>query len=238
MSSGITKRKYGASRKGIAAARAAAKAVQIFRARNPAIMGSPYSYPFRGGGGGGKELKTIDTAGVNSLVTVGGAVVLLNGVAQGSDYTDRIGRKTCMKSFFFKFDIRLASVSTPTGEMARALIVYDSQANGAAPTVANILSTATALSPMNLNNRDRFKVLKDWLIPLEFSVFTAGALTQGSPMRHIRKTYKKLNLDVIFGGTGATVASIQTGSIYLLTIGTVGSVATFDYDSRIRFVDA
>lgn len=238
MYSGVTKKKFGGTRKGITAARALNKAAAVFRARNTAIMGSPYSYTFRGGGGGGKELKTIDTSGVNSVVTAAGAVVLLNGVAQGSDYTDRIGRKTCMKSMFFKFDCRLASVSTPGGETVRALIVYDSQANGAAPTVAAILATATPLSPMNLNNRDRFKVLKDWIIPLEFSVFTTGALTSGSPTRHIRKTYKKINLDVIFGGTGATIASIQTGSIYLLTIGIVGSVAAFDYDSRVRFVDA
>lgn len=183
------------------------------------------------------ELKKIDVSGQNSLFTAAGTLTLLNGVAVGTDYTDRIGRKIILKSHLFRMNVRLAGLTAGIGEFIRVMLIYDCQTNGAAPVVADILSTSTVISPINLNNRDRFKVLKDWMIGLEAANFAAAVVTAGSPQHHFRQMYKKINMEQIFGGTGATVGSIQTGSIYLLTMGLIGNIAAIDYDSRLRFID-
>lgn len=221
------------------------RASQLVKQARATVINARRFAPARTGGfyglytkRGRTELKTIDQSGQNSTITAAGTVTLLNGIGQGTDYTQRIGRQVLLKAINFKIDIRLAGLTTGAGETVRCLLVYDCQTNAAAPAVTDILNTATPLSPMNLNNRDRFKVLKDWIVPLEVSQYTAGVLNAGSPMRHVKKTYKRISMDMIFGATGSTVGSINTGGIFLLMIGIVGSVAVFDYDSRVRFMDA
>lgn len=188
---------------------------------------------------GRTELKTIDTDTILSDVTSTGGVQLINGIAQGSDFTERIGRKVFLKSLFFRiFVTPSATVNSPTGTTTRLIIVYDCQTNAAAPTVANILQNSAYDSPMNLNNRDRFKVLYDKFVHTSATLYTTGALTAGDPIPRKFEKFKKLNLDVIFGGTGNTVASITTGSIYALLINSINTATQAEGYFRVRFMDA
>lgn len=184
----------------------------------------------------GPELKTIDISSGPSTFATAGAVLLLNGVATGTDYNTRVGRKILMKALNFKLSCYINS-ACPNGDIIRCMIVYDSQANGAAPTVANILQTAAWDSPMNLDNRDRFSVLYDKYRSVPAYNYAAGAITTGDFNSPMFKVYKTLSHDVNFSGTGATVASIATGSVYLLTISFNGSGVGYYVNSRTRFVD-
>jgi len=69
---------------------------------------------------------------------------------------------------------------------------------------------------------------------------TATQSIAGEPTVHKVKIFKKLNMETIFGGTTAAIASIQTGSIWMLCVGSQASTdgSAFDYSTRIRFVDA
>lgn len=232
------------SRKVNASRRVVAKAAQLLRAR---MAGTPRA-PLRSGGfygvytrRGRDELKTIDTASASANLTLTAGLVLLNGVAQGTDYINRIGRRVVMKSLYIRFSlVPNVANSAPVGDFARILLVYDCQSNGAAPLAADILNAAADyLSPLNLNNRDRFKILHDKVIPMNPNVYTAGALTSGDPVNKTWKLFKKMNMDIIFGGTGATVGSIQTGAIYLLYMSAgATSYSTLTYNCRIRFIDS
>ena len=62
---------------------------------------------------------------------------------------------------FIKPEDAVAPGANVVDNMARIMIVYDRQPNGAIATIANILSAATSVSFMNLDNRDRFKVICD-----------------------------------------------------------------------------
>lgn len=186
-----------------------------------------------------EEKKVVDVDPATYVADTTGTVTLLNGTAAGTDFTDRIGRKIVMKSLFIRGLVNPVDAVT-NHTLARMIVVYDMQTNGAAPTVTDVLKSATSVSQLNMNNRDRFRVLLDKQFQIGKIDDTATQAAQGSPTIHQIKKYKRLNLDVLYNGTTAAVASIATGSVYLITIGNqaAGAGGVFTLSSRIRFVDA
>lgn len=203
--------------------------------------------PFRTGGFFGlwngrraTELKTIDnnSAPISSNIPNTGNISLLSGVAAGTDYNQRIGRKIMLKSILLRLNIQpVSTTSQPVGDAVRIIVFYDTQTNGAIPLVADVLQSANYTSPLNLNNRDRFKVIMDKYLGTEAAVYTAGALTSGSPKVRALTKYRKCGLEAIYSGTGATVGSIATGGIFILYISQANNVNNIQIDSRIRFMD-
>ncbi|QDJ95276.1 capsid protein [Capybara virus 35_cap1_1079] len=226
------------------------KAAQLLRKRNGGATGAPlaargfrpFPYGRRYVTTDPPELKYIDVAQQDQAITNTGGVVLLNAVATGTDVTGRVGRKINMKSLKIGVNVfNQANVSSnlSIGVTVKISIVYDSQPNGSGtvPTYTTIYKTAHPYSPLNLDNRDRFKVL--WTKNFVVAAYTTSAsslLATGSPTNTTRVGYKKMNLPVIFGGTGATIGDIQTGALYITAVADVSLGAAFDYNSRIRFI--
>lgn len=187
------------------------------------------------------ELKYVDNAANDQGILAGGSLVLMNGVATGTDVTNRVGRKIMMKNmrvYVNMFNAGGTAQSYPIGVSGKISLVYDSQPNGgAAPTYTTIYKTAHPGSPLNLDNRDRFKVL--WTKNFVITSYTIAAsnLTAGSPTNVTRAGYKKCNLPVIFGGIGNTQGDIQTGAVYLTAVVDANNGAAFDYNVRIRYID-
>lgn len=238
-----SKRKGGYQNKQQAAAAAG-------RAARDTILSSrrSYSSPLQSGGfwgpnnrpgGLAPELKTIDTTGGPTVFTTGGVLTLLNGVTDGVAYNTRVGTKIRMKSLLLRLSTFpvVSGTGDPTTEMVRFMVVYDAQSNAAAPTVANILQTAAWDSPNNLAYRDRFYVLMDKTIDIGANVYAANVLTAGNVKSNHVKCYKKISLETVYNGTGATIASISGGSVYLLAISAFGQDQQYYYNSRIRFID-
>jgi len=203
--------------------------------------------PFRTGGWfgtynrrGRDELKFIDqSADAVPLVSAGG-IILLNGIIQGQDYNNRIGRKIINKSLLIRIHIiPVNTVPSPTGDAARFLIVYDSQTNGVSPSPSDIIDSGNYLRGINLNNRERFRIIKDWIVPLSPNAYSGGVLTGGVPTSRMLKAFKRLNLDTIFNGTGATIGSIATGSLILLYDCPLAAGGyQFNMYSRVRYQDS
>jgi len=181
-----------------------------------------------------------DVTAINSTVI---APILLNSTAAGSDFTDRIGRKIQMKSIQIRINARLdPSDNTDIVHAShfRFIIYHDKQWNGstlAVGNVADLLSRADSgtdreiptLSPINLNNRDRYKIIFDKRCNVDMGKQSC-----------LIKIYKKLNLETIYGGTTAAASSIQTGALLFFYIGTHDAgndAAEFQFYSRVRFVD-
>ena len=127
-----------------------------------------------------------DLAGLNLAITTAGTVTLINGIATGTDINNRVGRKVIMKSLVFNVNnFPVATTANALqGIMLRHMIVYDSQPNsaGTVPAVTDILETATTLSPLNLNNRDRFRVIYDKRSQIgSFFINATPNLVGGSP---------------------------------------------------------
>jgi hypothetical protein len=118
------------------------------------------------------------------------------------------------------------------------MLIYDDQPNGALPAITDILNTADPASQLNLNNRDRFRVLKDKCFAFDPYLQSASASAQIFSVR----IYRKLNIDCTFNGVnGGTIADIQTGALLLAYVGSnaagVSTDANAYLSSRVRFLD-
>lgn len=229
----IGKRPIGTTRRIAAAATASKRARdQILQSRRNLAMSRGLYGGVRSG-----ELKTIDIDPAEYVADTTGTVTLLNGVATGTDFTDRIGRKIMMKSIYiqgFCYPVDTTTADT----LARLIVVYDTQPNGAAPTIANVLKTANSISQTNLDNRDRFRIIYDkrFAIP---TINNTATQTYSYGANKVVKLYRKCNLETQFNNTGATITAITTGSLYMITIGnqTANAGGKFALSTRIRFVD-
>ena len=214
--------------------------------RSNAIMGRRMAAPLRTGGFFGvqyrrsmNEKKTVDTDSVSYNADTTGTSQLLNGVATGTDFTDRIGRKIILKSLQVQGWVQPIDDSTGFA-LCRLLVVYDMQSNGAAPAITDILKSATSEANINLNNRDRFKILFDKRFMIGKVTNTTTQTYAASPTCFKVQLYRKLNLETLYNGTTNAVGSIATGAVYAWVIGNLGANAGgfMTLSTRIRFVDA
>lgn len=185
------------------------------------------------------EKKVIDTAEAAYACNTTGSVTLVNGCAQGTDFTNRVGRKYTNLSV--QMQGKIHPVDTTTGSTkCRVMLVFDTQPNGALPSITDVLTASTSNSFMNLNNRDRFKVLCDHNVVVGAVSDVATQAFAMSPTVHNVSFYKKISLETINDGTSAAIGDIQSGSIFLLTIGDQGAGlgASFVGAIRVRFADA
>lgn len=187
-----------------------------------------------------KEKKFIDVSS-SALLTAAQATGTLSGclsaMAQGTDANNHVGRECTLKSLYWQFACSMAATSAGSSPI-RLVIVYDKEANGAAPTIAtgaasDIFATDAITAPMNLNNRDRFIILVDEIIE---------CLGSAGPQGFYRKGYKKMSLPMIFNSTTTqTVSAIQTGSVYAVVWqngNIITTAPTHNLYTRIRFTDA
>lgn len=181
------------------------------------------------------EKKTIDVDPNTIEITTTPSITLLNGVATGSDFTDRVGRKINLHSWSIRGFLSPTDSLVDTANI-RMMVVLDLQTNGAAPAITDILKSSSPSAQLNLNNRDCFRVLMDKMI-------VSGPLTAafvGTPITTPIKKYRKIRQEMIFTGTLSTVASISSGAIWLVMLGnnSAGAGRNFVWSSRVRFTDS
>lgn len=222
-----------------------AKRMRRFSNSNPG-----YGNFYGGLKAGRPEKKVFDVSPATISVDTTGNFTLLHVPILGSDFNARVGRKTLVKNIQIRGQVQLtpttstAAIAATTPQTARMIVLVDLQPNAAAPALADVL-TGAAFGHLNLDNRDRFKILRDKIFPLGPLLYSNTAtqsyagINQG--MRNF-KFYIPCNQEVIFNGTnGGTIADITSGAIYVLW---VGSVAAGALDSaavittRTRFVDS
>nr|QXP07673.1 MAG: putative capsid protein [Arizlama virus] len=187
------------------------------------------------------EFKSVDVQLSGDCNTTG-SVLLVNGIARGDEIFERTGRQIVMKSVELRWQVA-STTTTGIAQTCRIMLVYDRQANGAAPTILNVIRGAAdgflPHQPRNLENRRRFTILYD----RTFVVGPQGTSTTALGVAPIvaDKFYRKLNHPVEFNsGDAGTIADITTGSLYVLTI---GNVAAGDTDAlmnavcRVRYQD-
>lgn len=181
------------------------------------------------------EAKFIDTSPAPTMTaavsTWVATPILLNGCIQGTESTQRLGRKITMTSLYAKINFTLASTSTGGG-YARVAVVYDKQANAAAPAITDVFLSNLNTSPNNLSNRDRFLKIVDMETPI--------ISTSGDPICSI-ELYRRLNLETCFNtGNAGTVADITSGSLWLFVCNNAGIATTapgFASQFRVKFTD-
>lgn len=194
------------------------------------------------------EIKTVDIPITASNFVTTPTAILLNGVATGTNFVNRIGAKTFMKSIQFKANI-LNNLTTTEGVL-RMLVVYDKQPNGALATIADVIesrdsansATTSIYSCPKVENRDRFDIIRDKTWHSPSCTNTGGVLTNLSyPSNDDEMEFSefiKLKKKTTYKENTAVIGAISTGSLlmFLLCSGTTAAWS-LSWSSRLRFYD-
>lgn len=163
-------------------------------------------------------------------------------IAQGVDEDERIGRSVCLKSMHLRGQCTLPEVNgaaTPgDSDLMRMIVFIDKQANGATAGVTDLLAAADVNRFNNLNNKSRFRILKNLVVPMNYGTAggVAGNVIQSQVLRKIKLDIP-LNLVIEYsGGTGA-ITEVKSNNVGILLISGAGVVSLTSH-VRVRFTDS
>lgn len=202
------------------------------------------------------EVKAVDLPAALYTLNTTQVITPLNLVAVGSSFFNRIGRRIEMKNIRITGSIETTNNASTDADYCRIVIIYDRQTNGALPAFADIFqdtaqdgtNTNNSLSNVNLNNRDRFVILRDLRLFLPLVSVTGSPTFFGAP-DPVEPTY---NIDLFVRLKGlvtqykadsspAVIGDIATGGLFLVTFGSkaVGSDSyRAHFSTRLRFNDS
>lgn len=196
------------------------------------------------------EQKQVDitnaTLAIPSASAAWSSLELLNGIGTGVLTSQRVGRRVSLQKLAVRWIMSAANglYYAPF----RIMVVYDKAPNGVLPAITEILNANTMLGQVNLNNTDRFMILKD-LYPCErgeqgygaISIGGVGAGHNGQAGKFTIKFNPPLQEQFLLSNN--LIADISTGAIYLMWCMT-GSQTTsagsfvLSFSSRVRYTDA
>jgi len=195
--------------------------------------------PLRSGGwtNAKGELKYFDIASTAYSVDTTGTVTVLNAMQTGTDAVTRVGKQIYNKSIHIQGYLKPYDTTT-TAQLTRTMLVWDSQPNGVIATIANILTAATPISALNLDNRERFTILRDSQIAL---AATAATTSQGQTVFPVNMFVNLGNKKTTYSGISSGIGNVATGALLLVTIGSNANgsndEATLTVTTRLRYYD-
>lgn len=197
------------------------------------------------------ELKAFDTPSTVILNTgVGGPPTfnILNAMVNGAELYQRVGRKIYMKSLHLRGVIEANAAAQP--QNGRIIVFFDAQPNGASPTITNLLQDSNSAaattwnSEINLVNRQRFKILRDYQVMMGgVNSLTGDIETVPDPILNsfnIDFFIKLKGLEAVYNGVnGGTISDITSGAIFITFVGDTRAEGSFQlqYSTRLRYYD-
>ncbi len=199
-------------------------------------------------GVGGTEQKFFDTNVTGTALGVAGTVLSpsLNLVDTGNGESDVIGRKMTITSIFIRGiffipTITAASIASIQGsEVYRMALCLDKQANGGAGTIALMYQDTAITTFNNLENSQRFTVLKEWKGNLNRTINHDGTNYFTGDTERGFKWYKKCNLPIEFGvqaGGSRVIGEVRSNNLVMFGFSSVGQAQVL-FRVRIRFSDS
>lgn len=197
------------------------------------------------------EVKSFDTNGTTYTQTI--TVPTIQAIftpVQGTAFANRIGTRVKLKSIYVRGFISNTAARNHSdfegGVVQVALsIIMDAQPNGANPAITDIYSSADPTGMLNLNNRDRFKVLKEkvWVFD-PYTLVSTGVGNEAAHTNQIRtlKIFKKCDIPVFFNsGNAGTEADLASNNILMVIRSTypaaAGNETSCSIKTRCRFID-
>lgn len=207
-------------------------------------------------------LKSCDVANTVVVLNSSGSSSVLVVPRLGAAFFNRLGNRTRGVSLQLRGGVQptFSNAAAHTQGRVRIIVYYDRQPNGANPTPSDILldtnatgATGTEVESMiNINNRDRFMILRDrYIILPAIAADGVGAAVEGGVFtdpncdsKHgfkYEEFIKLKGLESLYNSTnGGGVGDVSAGAFGLLAISddASGSEAwTFYYNCRFKFLD-
>jgi len=165
-------------------------------------------------------------------------------VAQGDQAYQRNGKRITIKRISARLTVSLPpDVTVGTGDIYRIMLVLDTQCNGAAPAVTDVISypgqTLSQDSFNNLENSQRFRTIADVMRPINATAGGVSAAASTTLVYHHVKINKKCNLDIDYSTSATTgaLATIKSNNLFLLVI-SKEALVTMEGNIRIRYTDS
>ncbi len=176
------------------------------------------------------EYKNFDTQTLASAIGQTPAIVQLSNIPQGDTTITRDGASVKIVSLRFAYFVEAHASATNT--VLRVMLVCDKQTNQAIYIAGDLLEDVTAndaiISPRNLNNSRRFRVLYD-------RVHTFS--NTGKQMAYYSKNIK-LQLKIRFDGSTPSIADLTENSLSSMFVSNHASnTPSVSHSVRLRYVD-
>jgi hypothetical protein len=173
------------------------------------------------------EYKACDLAA--SVNPTSGAMtkILINGLTKGDDFSNRDGRQIRLKSLQCAFTANMHGSASDTG--LRCLLVIDKKPATLTFNDSALLDGVNLLKMRNLSNRNRFVILKDFVINMHAT----------NKHEVTTKFYKKVDLKTIYNSANfGDIQDIENNAVYLVFLSDEATnVPQVDYQIRARFID-
>lgn len=166
------------------------------------------------------ELKFHDTA-FSAVATVLGSNATmhpLNLIAQGLTSSTRNGMRFTIKSIQLSLTISVAQfVGVTNSLIIRAMLMVDSQSNGAVPVELDVLETTDDVNGLrNPQHAHRFRMLMDRKYVLNAPSITWNGSAEVSQQFHSKiSLYKKLNVPIFYEATTAAITGVTQNNLVL-----------------------
>lgn len=193
---------------------------------------------------GKPECKISDVIFSSTAVPSGGTIDPLYGfLVQGNSDTTRIGNKVTGK--YIEFNYRLIPQNdTNRPCLVRFIIFKDKAPDGALPGIGELLDFTTSASPLahyNMDNKSRFTVLWDKVIPVGYVGVTAANQNPGGPS--IQHGHKKINLkdlEMSYAANAGAATDMSTNHVFLCQVSDTSAAdnqALLNFRSRLCYTD-
>lgn len=204
------------------------------------------------------NLKRADqNVSVNVTNVTSTSASLLNTIAQGVGDNMRVGQRVR----YFNWTVRgvlqfdPAATGVMQSDYVRILFFYDRQTNTTAPTFADVITnisggTHAPYDPINWYQRGRFKIIRDFQIPLGpmSATVTLGVISATQPAIPPFPTSQEMNIhffkalkgkiDTEWNGTGSGVGNINGGGFFFVCQNVQGTGFTIlTVSSSMEFTD-
>lgn len=182
----------------------------------------------------------LPTAAATSTPAVAMPGGSFNQIAQGDQEYQRIGKEVVVTSILVRGQFVL-NAGAVFSDISRFLIVQDTQCNGAAATVNNVLNftgqPVSINSFNNIENSRRFIVISD--TRYDVTTPTSNASISSNPKYVDFEIYKKCNIPIVFDttATSGTLATVRSNNIFGITVSAGGVESFVNFNMRLRYQD-
>jgi len=157
-------------------------------------------------------------------------------IPQGTTDKKRIGNKINVTNINMKgaFSLDDQTTGIPYSGLIRVILFIDKQANGVTAAVLDILEAAEIYSWRNMDQVDRFQILRDKVYTVPCNV--ANALHTGPNLKPWKMSWKG-NIPIHYASTTGAMTEIKSNNVGLLYVTDGAFVNVSAGSARVKFTD-